>query len=270
MYLADCHTHTQISPDSRARLRDQAQAAVDAGLDGLWVTDHFDLVDRDGHPRTAFDWPAAFRQFDDAREALGDALELRLGLELGSAPYDPELARRVLAGGGERLDFVLGSLHNWIGAMDNRDFFDTGFTDDPALCRRAMENDLDNTWALVSAYPDCYDSLAHLDYPTRYMVRDGQSVTLADYEERVRVILTEVARTDHALELNTCRGTDLAAWPPILRWFRQCGGRYATVGSDAHRPADVAKGIREGIRLIGEAGLSYTVFRGRRPCVVQS
>ncbi len=48
MYLADMHTHTQISPDSGARLADMARAAAAAGLDELYVTDHCDLLDGEG------------------------------------------------------------------------------------------------------------------------------------------------------------------------------------------------------------------------------
>lgn len=265
MYLADCHTHTRISPDSEAALSDMADAALAAGLSGLWVTDHFDLLNTDGQAVCKFDWDAALAQFDAAASALTGPLELRLGLELGSAPFDPAAARSVLSGAGERLDFVLGSLHNWIGARGNRDFYFTRFTGDAELCRAAMDNDLDSTWALVTECDDCYDSLAHVDYPLRYITRDGHDLSVLDYEQRLRAIFTEVARTDHALELNTCRGRGLGPWPELLRWFRECGGKYVTVGSDAHRPSDVAKGVREGAALVEQAGLRLTVYRNRKP-----
>ena len=55
MYLADMHTHTQISPDSGARLADMARAAAAAGLDELYVTDHCDLLDAEGRLAPSFD-----------------------------------------------------------------------------------------------------------------------------------------------------------------------------------------------------------------------
>ena len=100
MYLCDTHTHTKISPDSQAELSDMAEAAVRAGLRELCVTDHFDLLGLDGKPRTAFDWPAAWEQYRAVKARVGDRLALRLGLELGSAPSDPEVARAALAQGG--------------------------------------------------------------------------------------------------------------------------------------------------------------------------
>lgn len=266
MYLCDVHTHTHISPDSSAPLSDMVWAAQRAGLNELCVTDHCDLLDGWGTPVARFDWPAALQQYHDAQKLAGDKLCLRLGLELGSAPANPEAARAILADAGDELDFVLGSLHNWIGEQGNIDLFFTEYNGDPGLCRRALENCLDNSWFLVTRYSDCYDSLAHIVYPLRYMRRDGMDLSMADYEERVRAIFTEVARTGHALEVNTYRGQDLDAWPQLLAWFRGCGGEFVTVGSDAHRPQDVAKGIRPALELLKAAGFGYvTTFSRRKP-----
>ena len=266
MYLCDVHSHTLLSPDSHAFLADMAAAAVKAGLREFCVTDHCDLLDMKGNPTFSFDWPAATKQYRAVKAALGDRLTLRLGLELGSAPYEPAVARAILKEGGDELDFVLGSLHNWIGAEGDIDLGSSDYSGDPALARKAVDAALTYTWALVTQYPDCYDSLAHIIYPLRYIRRDGIDLSFADWEDRVRAIFTEVARTDHALEVNTRRGKDLDFWPPLLRWFRECGGKLVTVGSDAHRPEDVAKCIPEALELLKAAGFRYVAtFAGRRP-----
>ena len=243
-----------------------ARAAVAAGLRELCVTDHCDLLGGWGDPMTNFDWPAAKEQYRTVKEALGDRLVLRLGVELGSAPYDPAAARAILKEGGDELDFVLGSLHNWIGAQGNIDLYATDYTGDPALARHAVESTLDHTWALVTQYPDCYDSLSHIVYPLRYIHRDGIDLTLSDWEDRVRAIFTEIAKTGHALEVNTHRGRDLDFWPPLLRWFKECGGELVTVGADAHRPENVAKGIPQALAMLSATGFDcVTTFVGRKP-----
>ena len=268
MYLCDLHSHSRISPDCDIPLLDMARAAIAAGLREYCVSDHHDLLDYDGFPAGPFDWPAAKAQYRAVKAETGDRLTLRLGLELGSAPYDPQAAREALAQGGEELDFVLGSLHNWIG-FHNNDLLDmTSYRDDPGLARRAVESTLDHTWTLVSKMPDCYDSLAHISYPLRYIRKDGVDLSLADYEDRVRAIFTEMARTEHALEVNVWQGNDLASWPPLLRWFRECGGRLVTVGADAHRAQDVAKGIPQALDMVQAAGFDcVTTFAGRKPIV---
>ena len=266
MYLCDTHSHTKISPDSKAELLDTAKAAIDAGLREFCVTDHCDLLNGWGAPVTDFDWPAAKEQYRAVRETVGDRLILRFGLELGSAPYDPAVARANLKEGGDSLDFVLGSLHNWIGMEGNIELHDTSFVGDPSLARRAVESTLDHTWALVMKCPDCYDSLAHVVYPLRYIRRDGIDLAISDWEGRVRAIFTEIAKTDHALEVNTHHGLDLGSWPPLLRWFKECGGKLVTVGADAHRPQDVAKGIPEALKMLSAAGFDHvTTFARRKP-----
>ena len=266
MYLCDIHSHTKISHDSQAELADTARAAIAAGLQEFCVTDHCDMLGFHGEPVTSFDWAAAKAQYRAVKGALGDRLTLRLGIELGSAPYAPDTARAILAQGGEELDFVLGSLHNWIG-FHNNDLLDmTSYRGDEPLARRAMESTLDHTWTLVTQMPDCYDSLAHISYPLRYIRNDGIYLSMADYEERVRAIFTEIARTDHAMEVNVWTGRDLDSWPPLLAWFRECGGRLITVGADAHRPEDVAKGIPEALDMLKAAGFDHvTTYERRKP-----
>lgn len=266
MYFCDIHTHTKVSSDSRAELSDMAQSAIGVGLQELCVTDHCDLLGLDGEPITTFDWPAAKAQYHAVKKEVGSTLNLRLGLELGSAPFDPEVARSILTQGGEKLDFVLGSLHNWIGMEGNRDLCFTGFQGNPTLARRAMESTLDHTWTLVTQCADCYDSLAHIVYPLRYIHQDGIDLSIADYEDRVRSIFKEVAKTEHALEVNVYRGKDLDSWPPLLAWFKECGGKLVTVGSDAHRPQDMAKGIPEALEILKAAGFDHvTTYECRRP-----
>lgn len=265
MYLCDFHTHTRISFDSEASLPDMVAAARQEGLQELCITDHCDLLDGDGHPTPTFPWQAALEQYRPYAGA-DQPVQVRLGLELGSAPYDPQAAQAILAQAGEELDFVLGSLHNWIGAQNNQDFYFTNYTSDPGLCRQAVENALAHTWELVKEYPDCYDSLAHIIYPLRYMQRDGQHLTLEPFRDQVEEIFRQVAQSHHALEVNTCRGMSLEAWLPLLRWFKDCGGEFVTVGSDAHAPRHMALGIPRALELLQEAGFSYvTTYRGRNP-----
>lgn len=266
MYLCDMHSHSQISPDCDVPLAEMVRAAARAGLREFCVSDHHDLLDYYGVPAGPFDWPAAKEQYRAVKAALGDSLTLRLGLELGSAPYDPDAARAALAQGGEELDFVLGSLHNWIGFHGNDLLDTTSYQGNEPLARRAMESTLDHTWTLVTQLPDCYDSLAHISYPLRYIRGDGIDLTMEDYEERVRAVFAEIARTDHAMEVNVWAGRDLASWPLLLSWFKECGGRLVTVGADAHRPEHVAKGIPQALEMIKTAGFDHvTTYERRKP-----
>ena len=118
---------------------------------------------------------------------------------------------------------------------------------------------------------DFYDVLAHLGYGRRYMWRDGvdAAMTLSRFGEKIERLLRTVIEKGKGLELN-CSGIRDGCGPfpgeEILRLYRDLGGEIITVGSDAHRPEDAAKGIRAGYEILQCCGFDYiTVFRQRKP-----
>ena len=118
----------------------------------------------------------------------------------------------------------------------------------------------------LAALPDCYDVLGHIIYPLRYMHRDGQSITLAPYRDRLAHILEQVIAAGRSIEVNTCRGVTVEDWREILTLYRDLGGTLVTTGSDAHFPADVAKGVREACALLQACGFDrVTVYTRRQP-----
>ncbi len=265
MFLADLHTHSLCSPDGFVPMGEMAQAAHRAGLTGLCITDHCDLLDLHGAFTPDFDWGPVRAAYDQARAALPPGLELGLGVELGEAYEAPETARAILAQ-APPLDFVIGSVHNFRTLEGKRDFYSADYRD-LDLCHAALEDYLD-TLCDLAGLTDCYDTLAHILYPLRYMRQAGQEVDLAqrDYPERLGRALQRVAQAGKALEVNTWRGRTVEEWAPILRQFKALGGEYVTVGSDAHKPQDVGKGVAEAYALLRRCGFRYTaVYRNRKP-----
>lgn len=262
MYLADFHTHSLCSPDSDAPLADMARAAVEAGLSQLCTTDHFDMIGDYGGPAEDPDWGAITRQYEQVCQNLPEGLTLRLGLELGSGHLDLDRAHRVLS--QAPVDFVLGSVHNQSPEAGGTDFYFLNYHS-PEFCYQSLDNYFASMAELAPL--DCYDSLAHVIYPLRYMTRrDGQDVTLDSYWDRIRDIFQKAAQTGHALEVNTDRGRTVADWKPVLELFKACGGELVTLGSDAHTPQDVGKGIAQAQELLRTCGWKYfTVYQGRKP-----
>lgn len=267
MFIGDLHSHSRCSPDGAFPVWEMAQAARSAGLTYLCLTDHCDLLDLNGTFTPDYDWDPYQRDFQAALDRLPQGLELGRGLELGEAYEDPARARAILAG-EPRLDFVIGSVHNFHAMLGKQDFYNADYRD-PTLCRAALADYLDSMAALAQL-PDCYDTLAHVLYPLRYMRRAGQDISFADgdLQDRLAAVLKRVADTGKALELNTWRGRTVEEWEPILRLFLSFGGEYVTVGSDAHHVDDVGKGVQECYALMGACGMKYTaVYRNRKPCM---
>ncbi|MGE4277775.1 MAG: PHP domain-containing protein [Lawsonibacter sp.] len=263
MHLVDCHTHTCCSPDSTARLEDMAASARQTGLTELCTTDHCDLQQEDGSALVSWDWSPVLDQYQAVNAALHwPDFHLLLGLELGGAHTNPKLADEILS--GAPLDFVIGSVHNLSPRAGGKDFF---FLDYPTeeVCRTVLDDYFSSLLALAPL--PYYDTLGHIIYPLRYTNgRAGQKITLDPWSDQLDMLLSTVIHTGRAIEVNTHAGREIADWRPILERYRALGGEYITVGSDAHNPPHVGKGIPQSLELLRETGFRWlTVYRQRRP-----
>ena len=253
MFLADYHTHSLCSFDGSAPLAELAQAAVETGLTELCLTDHCDLINTQSKPDLSFRWPPVEEQLSIARPQFEGRLPIRMGLELGSAWEFPDFARDLTS--HPELDFVLGSVHNLSLSDGGLDFYYVNYKSDED-CYYVLDRYFDCMERLSRM--DCYDILAHIIYPLRYMNnRDGQQAALDRYQPQLRRIFTNAIQTGRGIEVNTCRGETIEDWRWTLNLYKDCGGTILTLGSDAHRPQDVGKGLREAAILLKDLGFSH-------------
>lgn len=258
MYLMDYHTHSHLSPDADFPLEEMASAALAAGLKELCITDHYDTLTLDGKRSGPYDWAPAVEQFHRVRDAFRGRLTLRLGVEFGSGHLDDAALRTA----PPELDFVIGSLHNWSEAKGGEDFY-CGVYDNAALCRATLD-DYFASMAALAPLP-VYDVLGHIIYPLRYMVRDGQRVSLDPWMDLMGDILKVVIQSGRGIEVNTYNGRTLAEWKPVLDLYRALGGEIVTTGSDAHFPENVGKGIPAANDLLRDCGFRYlAAYEGRK------
>lgn len=258
--MMDMHTHTAASFDCEAPAEEMAQAAVAQGLSGLAVTDHADMpwfwqehmeetVERSWRESGAL-----------AREYAGRLTVLR-GVELGEPLCDPALAREVCA--AHPYDFVLGSVH---AVRGEEDYYFWDFT------TRDVAQELTRYFAEVQetiAFGG-FHSLAHLTYPLRYMPPSLRPHSYAPWQEAIDTVFRMLMARGMALEVNTAGlRNEFGATQPdevLLRRYYALGGRLVTVGSDAHRPADVGSGLAQAHELLRRVGFTaWTVFVGGQP-----
>ena len=95
----------------------------------------------------------------------------------------PRVLAAIIAGAGEGLDVVIGSIHNYREELGGLEFYADCF-DCYEKCHIALNDYLTSMEELV-ALPDCYDILGHINYPLRYMRRDGHSVFCSTQHRRV-------------------------------------------------------------------------------------
>ena len=265
MYLADYHTHSRISPDSRAPMVELACSAVAAGLDELCFTDHVEPIvwGSTALREDSYDWDAMRREYESAVAAMEDRIRLRLGMELGDAPWSFTRTEELLSDAPE-LDFVIGSVHMLSERFHGVDlyFFDPK---DDAEARAGMADYLRQVRRL--AQWGRFNVLGHLTLPVRYLNENrGFHLTFDGFEEEIEDILRILIAKGIGIELNTNRGNTPLPDEKWLKMYRALGGEIITLGTDAHTPDFVGCAIRERQALLRDCGFTrFCTFEKQRP-----
>lgn len=277
MKLIDCHTHTQFSVDSEADLGMCAERADRLGLAAYAVTDHCecnswypaehysdgdDMHDSYCYKDCFLDSVAAVTAL---KEKYNGKLNLICGVEMGQPQAAPEAAAFINA--DERVDFIIGSLHQIRGEKDFYyiDYMDLG-TDKiyDLLERYFMElNEMCRT--------NSFDVLGHLTYCLRYMKqRHGIEPDISRFDDIIADSFRTLAQNGKGIEINTSGlRQGFGETFPNLRYtklFREMGGEIISVGSDAHTAEDIGKNVRDGIEIAKAAGFTrIAYFKKRQP-----
>lgn len=277
MKLIDCHTHTQFSVDSEADPGMCAERADRLGLAAYAVTDHCECNSwyPTEHYSDGDDMHDSYRYKDcfldsvaavtALKEKYNGKLNLICGVEMGQPQAAPEAAAFINA--DERVDFIIGSLHQIRGEKDFYyiDYIDLG-TDKiyDLLERYFMElNEMCRT--------NSFDVLGHLTYCLRYMKqRHGIEPDISRFDDIIADSFRTLAQNGKGIEINTSGlRQGFGETFPNLRYtklFREMGGEIISVGSDAHTAEDIGKNVRDGIEIAKAAGFTrIAYFKKRQP-----
>jgi histidinol-phosphatase (PHP family) len=261
--MLDFHMHSRLSFDSEGDPGEMVAAAQARGLREICFTDHFDLHERPDEAPDIFTFEelrATYAGID--REALArEGLTVRIGVECGLTLGNRAEIAQLL--GGNRFDFVIGSVHFTDGYDIYYPDFWRGKTTQEAF-RRYLEHTLD----CVRLHND-FDVLGHLNYVCKCPPNTARvPLRYADHAELVDEILRTLAAKGKGIEVNTSGVDAVGTTLPdgdFLRRFRELGGEIVTVGSDAHAPARVGQHVDAALELIGSVfGCVYT-FADRTP-----
>ena len=259
MLKADYHVHTRLSYDGGGDLTEYCAKAEELGLSELCVTDHLDIgcaqMEFTPHDQRVYleQYQNACRQFPK--------LELRLGMEIGFRPdTHVESAMFISA---LPLDFVINSIHE-INDVDPYygGYFD-GKTREEAYFEY-LEQVLDS---LEAAYP--FNVIGHIGYPERYAPYLCPCLEYREFPDLIDAILLRTIYDGKGIEINTSSLKQLGKTMParsIIARYRELGGEYITVGSDAHSPAKLGVNFADAHELLKELGFKYiTSYREFKP-----
>ncbi len=286
MDMIDCHTHTSFSVDSDADLTEMFDKARKTGLKAYAVTDHCEC--NCWYPEEHYKVPAVSDDFDFARHfedsvsavtALkekyeksgesGEKTELLCGVEMGQATHDTDVADIIV--NDARLDIVIASVHQIYG------YPDFAFIDYSALTENEIYKLLEKYFEEV--YTLCrwgkFDILGHLTYALRYLTGDyGIRIDMSRFDDMIGESFRALIENGCGIEINTSglrqKYGDTFPSGKYIRLYKSLGGEIISVGSDAHTPEDIGKGIGKGIRTASAEGFKYiSYFKRRKPVFIE-
>lgn len=253
--LIDSHVHTNVSPDSQAYPKEIVTNCKQSRLDGVIFTNHFECYN-DERKHMPFSYIVnTCRQAEEMRLLFPDAY-IGAGIELGQPNLRPEIEKDVLS---LPLDCITASLHKLDDIDVSRFPFDEHNTRDyliryyRQLIRIAQEAE--------------YDVLAHFDLPARYIPSD-----ILAYDTGLYILIDENFSTlihrKKSLEVNTSiffleKRKSLSSVSLLSRYY-MLGGRYITLGSDAHFAKDVGRGFDLVLPILKEIGFDEVGWYQKR------
>jgi len=268
MYRCDSHIHTHFSFDAgeEATVDAICRSALARGVEEITITDHCDINGEVEAIYAHYEMEAARDEVFAAREAYRGQLIVNWGIELGQPHQYPREAAALIEVGC--FDFVLGSMHNLAGVPD---FCFLNYAEMPDALLHQLFSRLLSEATEVIRFPGVH-ALAHLTYPLRYIALAGRSFDLQPHFSAIEELFGEMIARGIDLEVNysTMRRGLVFAMPdePVLRRWTAVGGERVTLGSDAHKPADVAGGLEDALSLLRRCGITKTVtYRGGVPHV---
>ena len=261
MYTADYHMHTNASSDSDASAESMIERAIELGLDEIALTDHVDFDDR----YTYTDYNEYIPKFLSLREKYEKYIYIVLGVEIG---LDNRIKDKVNDFAKSfPFDFIIGSSHSvmlYDLYFDREKYFSLFKTKKEAYSCYFEE--------LIKNIETCraFNVYGHIDFVNRYGVYEDNSLSYSDYADYVDTALRLLIEKGKGIEINTS-GFRYGLGQPhpsadFVRRYKELGGEVITVGSDAHRPEDIAKNFSAAYSILKEAGFGYVAsFRKQKP-----
>ncbi|MGY5865571.1 MAG: histidinol-phosphatase [Candidatus Thorarchaeota archaeon] len=277
--MFDYHIHPNYSIDAEGNVEEFCQSALSAGLKEIAFTTHLD-TDRvaddcyvnvkgkrvDISSSVWFeDYEATIRSAGEKFEESG--LEVLLGVEVDCFPgIETSLPERFFS---TDFDLILGSVHLIdhiaISASDRAE---------EALRRYSLKELGEKYFSIMLDSIDLglFDVLAHIDLYRRF----GESFygdTIHDlWKPYISDLATKMKRKGVGFEINTSslrRGMNQPMPEErIVHALRKEGVETVTVGSDAHTPSDVGKGIEKALQIVRQAEFEGpSTFRKRKPSI---
>ena len=259
--MYDFHVHSDFSDDSTSPMESMVAEAEKKSLTGICFTDHLDI----DYPSTEiafnFKYEKYFKEFHRLKEIYQKKVEIYSGIEVGVQPHILSDLDEFMA--DKSFDYVIASIH----AINKKELYGQHFLDN-LTDQQAIDKYFEEMLFCIEHYSN-FDVFGHLDVIRRYINGTDQSFSFEKSKDSITHILKKLIHGGKGIEINTSgiryNLTTFHPLPDILKLYKELGGEIIAVGSDAHKPADLAYGLPAAFEFLREIGFSYyTVFKNRK------
>ncbi len=269
--ICDCHMHSHHSGDSESSMESMIERAIGLGLDTITFTEHQDFnYAKSPEGETDYCDENTFMLNSDSylyellgmREKYRDKIRIGFGVEVGLQKNC--VKENLIFCRDHEYDFIIGSLH----LVDGKDPYYRQFfegRDEKDVLRQYFTEYLEN----IKKFHN-FDVLGHLDYIIRYMPSGIREYDYTEYADIIDEIFTFLIENEKGIELNTnAMSNGMKEFHPCmaaLKRYRELGGEIITVGSDAHKPENIAEHFDKVPDVLTEAGFKYyCIYENRLP-----
>lgn len=251
---ADLHIHTEFSCDSKTGIKAYMDKAIELGMQILCFTDHVDFNEND-YGYGYYKPKCFFESFNSLKESYSGEIKIYSGIEFGETHLYAEQLKELSS---YPYDFVIGSIH-WIGSM---------FPSQKIKEKYSIKEFYSLYWdeVLKMAKHGGFDALGHIDFPKRYCGEIYYS------EEKINEIFKYILEKDSVIEINTSslrKGySETMPGNELLEIYKANGGKYVTIGSDAHEVKDLGSDIHAAKEIIKKLSLQEVVYENRQRILV--
>lgn len=252
--MFDTHMHTTpFSTDSSMLIEEVLRRQKELSV-GVVLTEHMDY-DFPPPDEYYFDPSEYFMQYQNFRSD-----RLLLGAEIGMQTQVLEQNRHFLQ--LAPFDMVIASVH----AVSGWDLYYPEYYAQMADKNTAYRTYLLSVLENIRLFDD-FDTLGHIDYICRKAPYKDSQLYYREFPDEIDAIIKTLIQKDKVMELNTRRlGTPASARAllPIYQRYHELGGRYVTLGSDAHTPAGIGAHLQTAAAFADSCGLTPVCFRERK------
>lgn len=252
MPLADYHIHPDFSFDAEGTIDQFCEAAVKKGLTEICFTTHYDTDPRlpEFHRNMRINGelvPVSIENIgayvsavaEAADKYIGHELLVQCGIEIGYFPGCENNIRELFQ--KHEFHYKIGSVHQ-VGEID--------ICNEKSMKSAPSHYDLNQFADMVfedlikSAEFGLFNTLGHIDMYKKYGVQPYGDKIANIHEGRIDKLFEVMSENGCGLEINTAairKGfTEYYPSMAIINAARSAGVRIVAVGSDAHRPEEIA------------------------------